>query len=337
MADTTLPLLSAGSAIADGDLFITRQGADTSDKKVTGTQLKTYMAGTYVPYTGATGAVDLGSNALITTTLRADGSGGMLVESNSGTDVALFGAGGGAGATFYDGVIFNANTADTLAYHNSSKALNSASISNSASITTTLIAGTLTSEFTGVVPSKLVYDSLQGVTVDNDMDLTLTPEAVLVHLAPDANGYLIWGINAFAENQVFVLVNTSDTHSIILEHSSGSTAEAPIFCPNNANYTLEPRASTYIYFDVSQGKYYVINQAQAATTPTNSFETIAVSGQSDVVADSATDTLTLAAGTGISITTNAGTDTITITNTASAGSGRTTGQVFASIMNVGVI
>jgi plastocyanin len=51
----------------------------------------------------------------------------------------------------------------------------------------------------------------------------------------------------------------------------------------------------------------------------NSFSTIAVSGQNNVVADSATDTLTFAAGTGISITTNSSTDTVTITNTASAG------------------
>ena len=48
----------------------------------------------------------------------------------------------------------------------------------------------------------------------------------------------------------------------------------------------------------------------------NAFKTIAVSGQSDVVADSTADTLTLAAGTGIAITTNASTDTITITNNA---------------------
>jgi len=47
---------------------------------------------------------------------------------------------------------------------------------------------------------------------------------------------------------------------------------------------------------------------------TNSFETIAVSGQTDVVADSSTDTLTLVEGSGIEITTNATTDTITITN-----------------------
>lgn len=50
----------------------------------------------------------------------------------------------------------------------------------------------------------------------------------------------------------------------------------------------------------------------------NLFSTIAVTGQSNVVADSSTDTLTLVAGTGISITTNASTDSITITNTSSS-------------------
>jgi hypothetical protein len=48
----------------------------------------------------------------------------------------------------------------------------------------------------------------------------------------------------------------------------------------------------------------------------NSFTTIAVTGQSDVVADSATDTLSLAAGSGITLTTNATTDTITISGSA---------------------
>ena len=56
-------------------------------------------------------------------------------------------------------------------------------------------------------------------------------------------------------------------------------------------------------------------------TQENAFKTLAVSGQSNVVADQAGDTLNIAAGTGISISTNASTDTITITNTnTSAGS-----------------
>lgn len=52
----------------------------------------------------------------------------------------------------------------------------------------------------------------------------------------------------------------------------------------------------------------------APSVPQNIFQTIAVSGQSNVVADLPTDTLTLVNGTGISITTNAGADSVTFTN-----------------------
>ena len=56
---------------------------------------------------------------------------------------------------------------------------------------------------------------------------------------------------------------------------------------------------------------------QTSGTVTASFTTIAVAGQSNVVADSPTDTLTLTAGSNITLTTNASTDTITIASTAS--------------------
>lgn len=53
----------------------------------------------------------------------------------------------------------------------------------------------------------------------------------------------------------------------------------------------------------------------------NLFSTIAVSGQSNVVADSATDTLTLVEGTNVTITTDAGTNTITINASGGGGGG----------------
>jgi len=56
-----------------------------------------------------------------------------------------------------------------------------------------------------------------------------------------------------------------------------------------------------------------------SSTSANTFNTISVNGQGDVVADSTTDTLTLVAGSNITLTTDPTTDEITIN--ASAGSG----------------
>ena len=67
------------------------------------------------------------------------------------------------------------------------------------------------------------------------------------------------------------------------------------------------------------------------------FKTIAVAGQSSIVADAADDTLTVASGTGITLTTNASTDTLTITNNApdqtvvlTAGTGISTSGTYPS-------
>ena len=54
-------------------------------------------------------------------------------------------------------------------------------------------------------------------------------------------------------------------------------------------------------------------------TVTEAFKTFAVSGQTSIVANGPTDTLTVAAGNNISLTTDAATDTLTIASTASGG------------------
>tara|TARA_B100001142_G_scaffold131600_1_gene133165 strand:+ start:33974 stop:36625 length:2652 start_codon:yes stop_codon:yes gene_type:complete len=68
----------------------------------------------------------------------------------------------------------------------------------------------------------------------------------------------------------------------------------------------------------------------------DSFKTISVSGQSDVVADSATDTLTLVAGSNMTITTDASTDTITLASSGGGGGGGiTAGKSIALAMVFG--
>jgi hypothetical protein len=84
-----------------------------------------------VPYTGATANVDLGSYDLTTdivnlNQLKAVGSGGLNIYSNSGTHIALMGGGGGAGTTFYGGIIgtsasfASSGGSDTFAINHSS-------------------------------------------------------------------------------------------------------------------------------------------------------------------------------------------------------------------------
>lgn len=70
---------------------------------------------------------------------------------------------------------------------------------------------------------------------------------------------------------------------------------------------------------------------QLIINPVNTaFKTFSVAGQSDIVADSVIDTLTVASGTGIALTTNAGTDTLTIANSGVTGLAGTAGQIGVS-------
>ena len=72
--------------------------------------------------------------------------------------------------------------------------------------------------------------------------------------------------------------------------------------------------------DTSAQKLYINDSGNVKEIGggSNSFTTISVAGQSDVVADSSTDTLTIAESGLVAVTTNAGTDTVTIGTPSSA-------------------
>ena len=100
-----------------------------------------------------------------------------------------------------------------------------------------------------------------------------------------------------------------------------STSQQGLLLPNAPSSSpFSPTSGEgYLAWDAAGNQLIVYNGSSWAATggggSQNVFSTFAVSGQSDVVSDSTTDTLILAAGANITFTTNASTDTITIAST----------------------
>ena len=151
----------------------------------------------------------------------------------------------------------------------------------------------------GYVDNRIVrYDGTTG-TIIQVSSASISDVGLLTATSFSGDGSLITALNA-------------------TELTSGTVPIARIGATGTAS------ASTYLRGDNSWATV-------AGGSSSDSFATIAVAGQTSVVADSATDTLTLVAGSNITITTNAGTDTITI---AAAGGG-TASDSFATIAVAG--
>ena len=89
--------------------------------------------------------------------------------------------------------------------------------------------------------------------------------------------------------------------TILYQDGAGQSGQPTLVAGSNITITTDPITDAITI--------------AATSAVLNSFNTIAIAGQDNIVADSATNTLTFVAGTGITLTSNAGTDTITITNT----------------------
>jgi hypothetical protein len=99
--------------------------------------------------------------------------------------------------------------------------------------------------------------------------------------------------------------------------NDGATGKGNIiFDSAELNETLLPsHRATFIYEGSKWMRCDYQSAILTAGTVSEAFKTIAVATQTDVVADSATDTLTLVAGSNVTITTTAGTDSIEFAST----------------------
>jgi hypothetical protein len=169
----------------------------------------------------------------------------------------------------------------------------------------------LTTDGAGTLSFSTVASSLSGAS---DTDITSPSSGqILVHDGTDSfDNVSISGDATLASNGALTIATNAVTstmiaqNSILTKHIDDNQIgidQLNVTDGTSGQVLTTDGAGTLSFSTVSSG------------SASDSFKTIAISGQSDVVADSATDTLTLTAGTGITLTTNASTDTITITGT----------------------
>lgn len=179
--------------------------------------------------------------------------------------------------------------------------------------------GTLNADFTfdcsiTQYTDELAQDAVGGILTDTStIDFTYD----------DAGGAIKADVKSgsITSSLVDSTVTTSSFKTISISGQSDVVADSAA-----DTLTLVAGSNITLTTDATNDK---ITIAASGGGSTNSFETIKVSGQSDVVADSSTDTLTLVAGSNITITTNASTDTITIAGSGGGGGGITVAQAFA--------
>ena len=170
----------------------------------------------------------------------------------------------------------------------------------------TLIGPAATADVTVTLPAATGTIALTSdITVSASSTNTFTNKTI----DADATGNNITNIEDanikasanIAQSKINLAVTTAEVAAGTLVVASEGIGS------NNNDTTIPTSAAVKAYADSVGGG--------------NSFTTIAVSGQNNVVADSGSDTLTLAAGSNVTLTTNDSTDTVTI---AASGGGSST-------------
>lgn len=157
--------------------------------------------------------------------------------------------------------------------------------------------------------SGSVTEAFKTISVSGQSDVVADSATDTLTLAAGSNVTITTA--AGSDTITFAATDTNTTYSA----GTGISLSGTTFALNAAIGDLtnvsssSPSSGQVLKWDGSQ---WAPGTDSAGAGASNSFETIAIAGQTSVVADSATDTLTLVAGDNITMTTNASTDTITI-------------------------
>ena len=226
-----------------------------------------------------------------------------------------------------NGAITNAMLAGSIAASKLSGSIGNSKLSNS-SITigsdSVSLGGTQT-DLNGI--TSLDVDN---ITIDGN-SITSTDTNGNISITPNGTGKVILDGLSFptSDGTTGQVLRTDGSGNITFATVSGGSGEAnqnafstisvsgqSDIVADSTTDTLTFAAGSNITLTTNASNDTVTITSTASGSVSEAFKTISVSGQDDVVADGATDTLTIAAGTGMTVTTTAGTDTITFATTA---------------------
>ena len=163
------------------------------------------------------------------------------------------------------------------------------------------VSGTMLTMDTAPASGAIIETVAMVGAITTQTDLTLTGELDSATLDVSGNAAIGGNLSLDGNNKELRFYEGSNYVGFEAPSLSGDQIWVLPASDGTSGYALKTDGSGTLSWGLAGG---------------NAFETIAISGQSSVVADSSSDTLTLAAGTGITLTTNASSDTITITNSS---------------------
>jgi len=342
------------TTVDQGAVTINAAAATTGDITFTGTTIDSVGSAeiTFTPAVSFDGDVTVGDELVFSdgtrqstaTLIGPEGPEGPPGPTGSGAgDVSSIGGGYTDNAIVRYNGTSGTSIQTSLASISDAGTLSATAFSGSGTSLTALNASNLGS---GTIPDARFPSTLPSASGVNLTALNATnlgsgtiPDARFPATLPTASGVNLTALNATNLGSGTVPVNRlgtagtrdattflrgDNTWAVVSGGGAASDSFATISVAGQSNVvadsatdTLTLVAGTGITITTNAGADSItITNSDAAS---NAFATVAVTGQSSVEADSATDTLTIAAGTGISITTDPSTDTVTITSTVSAG------------------
>ena len=180
------------------------------------------------------------------------------------------------------------------------------------------------SSFSGIASLASISTSTFSVGIGTIIDIKPYDTQNSGTLSFEASAGQLFSItNNLTSGSIFSVNDVSGIPSIDVD-ADGTVLVAPYSTTEKVGIgTTNPQYKFHVVGNTNIDGTFTVNGSAVSGGggALEAFKTISVSGQSDVVADSATDTLTLVAGNNMTITTNAGSDSITFAASGGGGSG----------------